>query len=42
MELEQQTALPIAPELLYDYQTVNALAGYIDAQRPGPRLASAA
>jgi alkylation response protein AidB-like acyl-CoA dehydrogenase/acyl carrier protein len=42
MELEQQTALPIAPELLYDYQTVNALAGYIDAQRPGPRLAPAA
>ncbi|MFL6674542.1 MAG: AMP-binding protein [Massilia sp.] len=33
LELEQQTALPIAPELLYDYQTVNALAAYIDARR---------
>jgi acyl-CoA synthetase (AMP-forming)/AMP-acid ligase II/alkylation response protein AidB-like acyl-CoA dehydrogenase/acyl carrier protein len=36
LELEQQTALPIAPELLYDYQTVNALAEYIDALRQGP------
>jgi alkylation response protein AidB-like acyl-CoA dehydrogenase/acyl-CoA synthetase (AMP-forming)/AMP-acid ligase II/acyl carrier protein len=42
MELEQQTALPIAPELLYDYQTINALAAYIDAQRPGPLLLPAA
>jgi acyl-CoA synthetase (AMP-forming)/AMP-acid ligase II/alkylation response protein AidB-like acyl-CoA dehydrogenase/acyl carrier protein len=33
LELEQQTALPIAPELLYDYQTVNALAAYIDTLR---------
>jgi alkylation response protein AidB-like acyl-CoA dehydrogenase/acyl carrier protein len=33
LELEQQTALPIAPELLYDYQTVNALAAYIDTRR---------
>jgi acyl carrier protein len=42
LELEQQTALPIAPELLYDYQTINALAAYIDAQRPGPLPAAAA
>jgi acyl-CoA synthetase (AMP-forming)/AMP-acid ligase II/alkylation response protein AidB-like acyl-CoA dehydrogenase/acyl carrier protein len=42
LELEQQTALPIAPELLYDYQTINALAAYIDAQRPGPPPAAAA
>jgi acyl-CoA synthetase (AMP-forming)/AMP-acid ligase II/alkylation response protein AidB-like acyl-CoA dehydrogenase/acyl carrier protein len=33
LELEQQTALPIAPEVLYDYQTVNALAAYIDSRR---------
>jgi acyl-CoA synthetase (AMP-forming)/AMP-acid ligase II/alkylation response protein AidB-like acyl-CoA dehydrogenase/acyl carrier protein len=33
LELEQQTGLPIAPELLYDYQTVNALAAYIDQLR---------
>jgi acyl-CoA synthetase (AMP-forming)/AMP-acid ligase II/alkylation response protein AidB-like acyl-CoA dehydrogenase/acyl carrier protein len=32
-ELEQRTALPILPELLFDYQTVNALADYIDTRR---------
>jgi acyl-CoA synthetase (AMP-forming)/AMP-acid ligase II/alkylation response protein AidB-like acyl-CoA dehydrogenase/acyl carrier protein len=42
LELEQQTALPIAPELLYDYQTVNALAAYIDTLRQGPLALSAA
>jgi acyl carrier protein len=36
LELEQQVALPIAPELLYDYQTVNALAAYIDTLRQEP------
>jgi acyl-CoA synthetase (AMP-forming)/AMP-acid ligase II/alkylation response protein AidB-like acyl-CoA dehydrogenase len=35
LELEQLTGLPIAPELLYDYQTVNALAAYIERQRQG-------
>jgi acyl carrier protein len=29
VDLEQQTGVPIAPELLFDYQTVNALAGYV-------------
>lgn len=33
LELERKTALPIAPELLFDYQTVNALADYIDGRR---------
>jgi acyl-CoA synthetase (AMP-forming)/AMP-acid ligase II/alkylation response protein AidB-like acyl-CoA dehydrogenase/acyl carrier protein len=33
LELEQQTGLSIAPELLYDYQSIDALADYIDSRR---------
>jgi acyl-CoA synthetase (AMP-forming)/AMP-acid ligase II/alkylation response protein AidB-like acyl-CoA dehydrogenase/acyl carrier protein len=33
VEIEQHVEMPIIPELLYDYQTINALAAYIDARR---------
>jgi acyl-CoA synthetase (AMP-forming)/AMP-acid ligase II/alkylation response protein AidB-like acyl-CoA dehydrogenase/acyl carrier protein len=34
VELEQQTGVTLAPELLFDYQSVNALAGYIAGRLP--------
>jgi acyl-CoA synthetase (AMP-forming)/AMP-acid ligase II/alkylation response protein AidB-like acyl-CoA dehydrogenase/acyl carrier protein len=33
LDLEQLSGLPILPELLYDHQSVNALAAYIDERR---------
>ncbi|TFW31815.1 hypothetical protein E4O92_12335 [Massilia horti] len=40
LELQELTALPIAPELLFDYPTVNALAAYIDSRRGALEAAS--
>jgi acyl carrier protein len=36
LDIEQRSALPVVPELLFDYQTVNALADYLQGrQRTG-------
>nr|WP_307728491.1 AMP-binding protein [Massilia solisilvae] len=32
LEIEQRAAVPVVPELLYDYPTVNALAAWLEAQ----------
>jgi acyl-CoA synthetase (AMP-forming)/AMP-acid ligase II/alkylation response protein AidB-like acyl-CoA dehydrogenase/acyl carrier protein len=33
VELEQRLGMPIVPELLFDYQSVNELAGFLERQR---------
>jgi len=40
LELERRFAMPIVPELLYDYPTIDALAAYIDVQATPSRQCS--
>jgi acyl-CoA synthetase (AMP-forming)/AMP-acid ligase II/alkylation response protein AidB-like acyl-CoA dehydrogenase/acyl carrier protein len=40
VDLEQQTGMPIAPELLFDFQTVNTLAGYLASRMAVEETAS--
>ena len=33
VDLEQRLGIPVVPEVLFDYQSINELAGFLERQR---------